>query len=117
MVEFLLHLFLSAGLLLVVASLIEGISIKGWGSAILGVLVLGFVNAFVRPVMVLLTLPITVFTFGLFLLVVNAVMLWLAASVVPGLRVRGFMPAFWASLLLTILNLGVSFLLGPAWVS
>ena len=66
MLEFLLHLFLSAALLLVVASWVDGISIKGWGSAILGVLVLGFVNAFVRPFMVLLTLPITVLTFGLF---------------------------------------------------
>lgn len=116
MVEFLLQLFLSAGLLLIVANLVEGISIKGWGSAILGVLVLGFVNAFIRPFMVLLTLPITVFTFGIFLLVVNALMLWLASVFVPGLRVRGFAPALWASLWLTILNIVVSFLIGPIWI-
>ena len=116
MVEFLLQLFLSAGLLLIVANLVDGISIKGWGSAILGVLVLGFVNAFIRPFMVLLTLPITVLTFGLFLLVVNALMLWLASVFIPGLRVRGFAPTLWASLWLTILNIVVSFLIGPIWI-
>jgi putative membrane protein len=54
-------------------------------------------------------------TFGLFLLVVNALMLWLMAAIVPGIRVRGFGPALWGSLLLTVLNIGVSLLIGPGW--
>jgi putative membrane protein len=63
--------------------------------------------------MVLLTLPFTVLTFGLFLLVVNALMLWLVAALVPGIRVQGFGAAFVGSLLLTLLNLGVAALTAP----
>lgn len=115
MLEFILHLVLSAGLLLLVGRAIEGVEIESFGSALLGALVLGFVNAFVRPLMVLLTLPLTIVTFGLFLLVVNALMLRLAAAVVPGVRVRSFAPALWASLLLAVLNVMVSLVIGPGW--
>ena len=57
--------------------------------------------------MILLTLPLTVLSFGLFLLVINALMLWLMAALVPGIRVQGFWPALVGSLVLTLLNLGV----------
>ena len=66
--------------------------------------------------MVLLTLPLTVLTFGLFLLVVNALMLWLVAALVPGIRVQGFGPALFGSLLLTLLNIAVALLVGPGMV-
>lgn len=112
MTAFVVHLVLSAALLLIVASLVRGVRVDGWGAALLGALVLGLANAFVRPVMVLLTLPLTVLTFGLFLLVVNALVLWLVAALVPGIRVRGFGPAFVGSLLLTVLNLAVDLLVG-----
>ena len=117
MLEFALHLTLSAALLLIVANLVRGVEIDGWGSAIIGALVLGLVNAFVRPLMVLLTLPLTVVTFGLFLLVVNALMLRLVAALVPGIRVRSFGPALWGSLVLSLLNVGVSMLVGPGWAA
>jgi putative membrane protein len=68
-IAFLAHLLITAALLLLVANLVRGVQIAGWGPAFLGAIVLGLVNAFVRPVMVLLTLPFTVMTFGLFLLV------------------------------------------------
>jgi putative membrane protein len=113
MTQFLAHLVVTAALLLLVANLVRGVQVQGWGSAILGALALGLVNAFVRPVMVLLTLPFTVLTFGLFLLVVNALMLWLVAALVPGIRVQGFGAAFVGSLLLTLLNLGVAALTAP----
>jgi putative membrane protein len=113
MIEFLAHLIVSAALLLLVANAIDGVEIKGWAPALIGALVLGLVNGFVRPLMIALTL--TVLTFGLFLLVVNALMLWLMAAIVPGIRVRGFGPALWGSLLLTVLNIGVSLLIGPGW--
>jgi putative membrane protein len=113
MTQFLAHLVVTAALLLLVANLVRGFQVQGWGSAILGALALGLVNAFVRPVMVLLTLPFTVLTFGLFLLVVNALMLWLVAALVPGIRVQGFGAAFVGSLLLTLLNLGVAALTAP----
>ena len=92
-VEFVAHLLVSAALLLLVASLVRGVQVAGWGAAFLGAIVLGLVNAFVRPIMVLLTLPLTVLTFGLFLLVINAFTLWLMAALVPGVQVKGFGPA------------------------
>ncbi len=107
MLVFLEHLILTAVLLLLVANLVRGVHVEDFGSALVGALVLGFVNAVVRPLMVLLTLPFTILTFGLFLLVINAFMLWLMAALVPGIRVQGFGPAFLASLVLTLLNLGV----------
>jgi putative membrane protein len=107
MLEFFLHLLLTAALLLLVADLVRGVRVEGWGPAILGAIMLGLVNAFVRPVMIVLTLPLTVLSFGLFLLVVNALMLRLVAALVPGIRVEGFAPALFGSLVLTLLNLAV----------
>ncbi len=115
MVPFLAHLLVTAALLLIVASLVRGVHVEGWGPALLGALALGLVNAFVRPLMVLLTLPLTVLTFGLFLFVVNAFMLWLVAALVPGIRVQGFGAALLGSILLTLLNLGVASLTAPRY--
>lgn len=110
MFSFLTHLILTAGLLLLMAHLVRGVQVEGWGAALIGAIVLGFVNAIVRPLMVLLTLPLTVLSLGLFLLVINALMLWLVAALVPGIRIQGFWPALMGSLVLTLLNLGVEFL-------
>lgn len=112
MIQFLAHLVITAALLLLIANLIRGVHVEGWGSAIIGAIVLGLVNAFVRPLMVLFTLPLTIVTFGLFLLVVNALMLWLVAGLVPGIRIQGFGSAFLGSLLLTLLNLAVAAIAG-----
>ena len=117
MIEFLAHLVFSAALLLLVANLVSGVSMSGWAPALLAALVLGLVNAVVRPIMILLTLPLTVLTFGLFLFVINALVLWLVAGLVPGFRVRGFGPALVGSLLLTVLNILVSIALGPEWAA
>ena len=117
MIVFLAHLLLTAALLLLVANLVSGVRVAGWGPAFLGAIVLGLINAFIRPVMVLLTLPLTVLTFGFFLLVVNALVLWLVAAFVPGIQVRGFGPALLGSLLLTLLNLAVASLIGPGWAA
>jgi putative membrane protein len=111
MLVFLEHLILTAALLLLVSNLVSGVHVQGWGSALVGAIVLGFVNAVVRPLMVLLTLPFTILTFGLFLLVVNAFMLWLVAALVPGIRVQGFGSALLGSLVLTLLNLAVELLI------
>lgn len=112
MLEFVLHLVITAALLLLVAKMVSGVQIDSWGSAFLAALVLGLVNGLIRPIMVVLTIPITVVTFGLFLLVINALMLWLAAAIVPGVRVEGFGPAFVGSLLLTILNMLIAMAFG-----
>jgi putative membrane protein len=112
MIEFLAHLVLSAAMLLVVANVVSGVQVDSWGSAIIGALVLGIVNAIIRPVLVFLTLPLTIVTLGLFLLVVNALMLQLVGAIAPGIKIAGFGPALWGSLLLTILNLALGSLLG-----
>jgi len=111
--SFLAHLLITAGLLLLVSNFVQGVHVQGWGPAFLGALVLGLVNAFVRPVMVLLTLPFTILTFGLFLFVVNALMLWLVAALVPGFTVLGFVPALVGGLVLSLLNLAVAAVMGP----
>ena len=112
MVSFVVHLLVTAVLLLVVAKVVSGVQIKGLGSAIVAALVLGLVNALVRPIAVFLTFPLTIATLGLFLLIINALMLWLASALVPGMRVQGFGAAFLGSLVLTLLNLAVSLVLG-----
>ena len=105
MKSFLLHLVLTAIALLVVANVVDGVQVSGFGAALIGALILGLVNAFVRPVMILLTLPLTIVTLGLFLFVVNALMFWLVAALVPGFRITGFGAALLGSLLLTVLNI------------
>jgi len=112
MIVWLAHLAITAALLMFVGSLVKGIEVKSSGSALLAALALGLVNAVVRPLMILLVLPLTVLTFGLFLWVVNALMLRLAASLVPGVQIEGFGAAMWGSLLLTVFNIAVALLLG-----
>ena len=112
MVEFIVHILVTAALLMIVAKLVSGVEVTSWGSAIIAALVLGLVNAIVKPIMVILTFPITILTLGLFLLVVNALMLWLVAALVPGMKIKGFLPAFLGALLLTVLNLVVGLVLG-----
>jgi len=113
LVEIFVHLVVTAALILLVAQFVKGIDVEGWGSAFIGAIVLGLVNGLVRPLMIVLTLPLTVITLGLFLFVVNALMLWLSASLVPGIQVKGFGAALVGSILLCILNLLVVFLFGP----
>ncbi|UCG76650.1 MAG: phage holin family protein [Gemmatimonadota bacterium] len=108
MIEFLVHLVLTALLLLVVARIVPGVSVSGFGSALIAALILGLVNALVRPLVVVVTIPITIVTLGLFLLVINGLMFLLASKFVSGFRVEGCLPAFLGSLVFSILNLAVS---------
>ena len=86
---------LNAVSLLIVAYLLPGINVASFGSALIAALVLGLLNTLVKPVLILLTLPITVVTLGLFLLVVNALVFWFAGTILSGFRVEGF---WWAML-------------------
>lgn len=105
--ELVIRILVSAALLYLVGKLVEGIEVDGPGPALFGAIILGLANTFVRPVLVFLTLPITFVTLGLFIWVVNALMLMLAAWVVKGFRVRSFGAALLGSLALGILNWGV----------
>ncbi|WP_298013370.1 phage holin family protein [uncultured Castellaniella sp.] len=84
---------LNAVALLVVAYLLPGITVASFGSALIAALVLGLLNAIVKPLLILLTLPLTIVTLGLFLLVLNALVFWWAGSILKGFQVDGF---WWA---------------------
>jgi len=101
---FIAHILVTAILLFVLGRLVDGIEVRDGKAALFGALVLGLANAFVRPVVVLLTLPATILTLGLFLIVVNALMLMIAAAFVEGFEVKGFGSAVWGSLGLALLN-------------
>lgn len=108
---FLVQVLVVGLLLYLVARIVPGIEVDGVGHALLAGLVLGVINALIRPLLVLLTLPITVLTLGLFLLVINALLLRLAAALVPGLRVRSFGAALLGALLLSIFSFGATLVL------
>ena len=87
---------------IVTAYLLNGIRISGFFSAVLAAAALATLNTFLRPVILVLTLPINVLTLGLFTFVINAVLLKMASAVIPGFDVFGFWPAVWGSLLISV---------------
>ena len=93
---------LLAAALLLVAHLYPGVTVASFTSALIAALVLGLFNTLVRPLLVLLTLPVTLITLGLFLFVINALMFWAAASVLQGFHVNGFVAALVGSLLYSL---------------
>ena len=110
---FLLHWAITAVSLWVASHLFKGIRFSSTGALVVSALLLGLANAVVRPLLVLLTLPLTLITFGLFLLVINALMLLLVAKLVNGFKVDGFWTALWASLFIAVLSLVLgAFVLG-----
>ncbi|RJX35939.1 MAG: phage holin family protein [Desulfarculus sp.] len=98
--------------LLFVSWLFDGIRVDGVGWAFIAALFLGIFNALVRPVLILLTLPITVLTMGLFILVINALMLWLTGALLAGFHVQGFWTAVGGALVLSIISLAANALVG-----
>jgi len=98
---------LSALSLIIVANLIPGFSVSGFGSAIIGAIVIGFVNVTLGLILKVVTLPLTILTFGVFLLVINALMLQLAAAFVPGFSIQGFLPAFFGAIVLAVVNMAL----------
>lgn len=98
------HWFLGALSLLIVAHIVPGFSVRGFGAALIAALVVGLVNATLGFMLKVLTLPLTFLTFGLFLIVVNALMLKLAAAFVPGFSVHGFIPAILGAIVLSLVN-------------
>jgi putative membrane protein len=111
---FLVRVLITALGLWIAQAIVPGVEITGVGTLILAALLLGIVNATVRPVIVLLTLPITVLSLGLFLLVVNAMMLALVAALLDGFVLRGFFPALFGSLVVSITSWLAAWYIGPA---
>ena len=101
---FLLRWLLSALSLFVVGHLIPGFQVSGFSTALLAALVLGFLNATLGAVLAVLTLPLTLVTFGLFHFVIMAFLIWIVTAVVPGFHVTGFVPAFFGAIVLALVS-------------
>jgi putative membrane protein len=96
---------LLAAALLLVAQIYPGVQVKSFGAAMIAALVLGLLNTLLRPILVLLTLPVTLITLGLFLFVINALMFYFAATMLDGFQVTGFVAALIGSLLYSVCGL------------
>jgi putative membrane protein len=110
---FLIRMAISALGLWLASAIVPGMRITGSGTLILAALLLGIANAVVRPVVVILTLPITLLTLGLFLLVINAAMLGLVASLLEGFALAGFGPALLGSIVVSFTGWIASWYVGP----
>ena len=103
----------NAAALLLVAYLYPGVQVQDFVAALFAALVLGLVNAVIRPLLVILTLPVTLLTLGLFLFVINAFLFWLVAELVKGFTVTSFGAALIGSILYSLITLVTSWLLFP----
>ena len=97
-------LLLTTLTLLLVAEYVPGITVDGFYTALIAAVILGILNLIVKPILFILTFPITVLTVGLFVLVINASLFWFAASFIDGFSVAGFWPAFLGSLIVTVVS-------------
>ena len=112
MKRLLLNWVLSAVALLIVANVVPGFHVRGFGAALIAAVVIGLVNATVGVFLKLITAPLSILTLGGFLLVINALMLMFASSLLRGFEVRGFLPAFIGSIVLSLVNMGLRWLIG-----
>ena len=109
--RFLLRLVLNAVAIMIAASFVPGVHVAGPGPAVIAGVLLGFVNALVRPLLLILTFPFTLLTLGLFIFVINAICFGLTAALVPGFTLDGFFAAFLGALVVTIVSWLLSALL------
>jgi putative membrane protein len=113
MTHFLLNWALMTLALWVASHVFHGLTFSDKQSLLVSALLLGLANAVVRPLLVFLTLPLTILTFGFFLLIINALMILLVAALVKGFRVSGFWTAFFASIFISIFNFVVDLMVFP----
>ena len=104
MPHFLLTWLVTAVSLIVTAHVVPGFGVRSFGAALLAAVVIGLVNAIVKPILVILTLPLTILTLGLFLFVVNGITIWFAGVLTPGFTVTGLLPALLGSIVLTLVS-------------
>ncbi len=104
MVQLITRILLGAFALLLVAKIVPGVSIDGFYPAVIAAVILGVLNAIVKPVLVILTLPITIVTLGLFIFVINAGLFMFAASFIDGFTVDGFIAALLGSLIVSVVT-------------
>jgi putative membrane protein len=104
MAAFVIRWLVTTVAVLVAAHLISGISYDSWGALLGASLLLGIINAFVRPVLLLLSLPFIIVTMGLFIFVVNALLLMLVSKIIPPFHVAGFWSAFFGSIIISLIS-------------
>jgi putative membrane protein len=109
--RFILKWFVTTVSIFIVANLFHLIRFEDLKVLILASLVLGILNVFVRPVLIILTLPINILSLGLFTLIINAFLLYLASGIVPGFEITSFWKAFWAALLISIVSAMINFII------
>jgi putative membrane protein len=105
MVSLLLHWIISALSLIIVAYIFPGIQLQGMGAALIAPIVIGLINATIGLIVKIITLPLTILTLGIFWLIINALMLQLAAAIVPGFYVADFWSAFFGAIVLSIVSM------------
>ena len=117
---YLIRWVINALVLMLLPYFVRGVSISNFYIALIAALVLAFVNAIIRPVIIILTLPVNILTLGLFTLVINGLMFWFVASFVKGFDVFGFWPAFWAALVYSVFSMIINYFVddktrGSSW--
>jgi putative membrane protein len=110
---FLARWLINIAALFVVIHMVAGVSADNTGTIVVAALIIGLLNAFLRPVMIAVTLPLSVLTLGFFTLVINAFIFYLAAKFVKGFVVAGFWSAFWASILFSVISFLLNTMLSP----
>ena len=113
MLYVLLRWILNTFVLILVSLLTPGVSLESFWSALITSIVLGLINAIIRPIMIILTLPINILTLGLFTLVINALMFWLASAIVKGFVVTDFWSAFFAALIYWLIIMVINWIDSP----
>ncbi|HEY4517410.1 MAG TPA: phage holin family protein [Candidatus Paceibacterota bacterium] len=103
-VKIILKLFITAAALIAIANYVPGISVSGWYPAIIAAIILAVVNVTLKPILLILTLPLTILTLGLFSFVVNAALFWFVSSFVQGFSVAGFLPALIGAFIMSVVS-------------
>jgi putative membrane protein len=102
--NFIIKILLSSFSVILASWILNGVVIRDYLTAVVVALVMAILNMILKPILVILTIPVTIFTFGFFLLVINALIAMIAGSLVPGFIIAGFWSAFWFSLIVSIIN-------------
>lgn len=108
----LIKILITSGLVLLIANFMPGVQVAGFTTALIVAIVLGLLNIFIKPILVILTLPVTIVTLGLFLLVINALMILLCTKIVGGFNVDTFWTALFFSIILSLLQSVMNGILG-----
>lgn len=103
--KFIITWLISSISLIIVAYIIPGISFTSFSVILFSAIILGIINAIIRPLIIILTIPINIITLGIFTFFINALMFWIVHLIVPGFQITNFMTAFWGAIIYLIINL------------